>query len=89
MGRIIEPPGYYLAMPKSKSKRVRRQPPPKAKPRQSPEWVGALFFTFLGTGVVVIIANYLGALPFETQNWALWYGLGLISASFGVATRWH
>ena len=51
--------------------------------------MGALFFTFLGTGVVVIIANYLGSLPFETQAWALWYGLGLISAGFVVATQWH
>ncbi|HVF53586.1 MAG TPA: cell division protein CrgA [Actinomycetota bacterium] len=76
-------------MPKSRSKRTKRQPPPKAKPKKSPLWVAALFFTLLGTGVLVIVINYLGILPFETQNWALWYGLGLITVSFGVATRWH
>ncbi|HEV2754289.1 MAG TPA: cell division protein CrgA [Actinomycetota bacterium] len=76
-------------MPKSKSKRVTRQPPPKPKPKTSPMWVGALFFTLLLTGVLVIIFNYLGLLPAENSVWALWYGLGLISASFVVATQWH
>ena len=76
-------------MPKSKSKRMTRQPPPKAKPKVSPPWVGALFFTLLLTGVVVIISNYIGLLPGENAAWALWYGLGLISASFVVATQWH
>lgn len=76
-------------MPKSKSKRVTRQPPPKPKPKTSPLWVGALFFTLLMTGVFVIIFNYLGLLPGENAAWALWYGLGLISASFVVATQWH
>ena len=76
-------------MPKSKSKRVRRQPPPKQKPKSSPLWVGALFFTLLLVGVTVIISNYLGLLPGENQGWALWYGLGLISGSFVVATQWH
>ena len=76
-------------MPKSKSKRVTRQPPPKPKPKTSPAWVGALFFTLLLTGVVIIICNYIGLLPGENAAWALWYGLGLISASFVVATQWH
>jgi hypothetical protein len=76
-------------MPKSKSKRVTRQPPPKPKPKTSPLWVGALFFTLLLTGVAIIISNYLGLLPGENAAWALWYGLGLISASFVVATQWH
>lgn len=76
-------------MPKSKSKRVRRQPPPKTKPKSSPLWVGALFFTLLLTGVAIIISNYIGLLPDENAAWALWYGLGLISASFVVATQWH
>jgi hypothetical protein len=76
-------------MPKSKSKRVTRQPPPKAKPKSSPLWVGALFFTLLLTGVAVIICNYIALFPAENQAWILWYGLGLISASFVVATNWH
>lgn len=82
-------------MPKSRSKRVRRQPPPKPKPKQSPPWVGALFFTLLGAGVIVIICHYLGVLPSlgglpgGTQPYQLWVGLGLISVSFMVATQWH
>lgn len=76
-------------MPKSKSKRVQRQPPPKAKPKQSPVWVPAIFFTLLVGGVIVIIAHYLGVLPGGTQAFQLWVGLGMISASFMVATQWH
>lgn len=73
-------------MPKSRSKRVRRQPPPKAKPKKSPPWVGALFFTLLLAGVITIIVHYLGQ---GGQPFQLWVGLGLISGSFIVATQWH
>lgn len=76
-------------MPKSRGKRQRNQPPPKASPKQSPPWVGALFFTLLGSGVIVIITHYIGLLPGGTQPYQLWVGLGLISASFVVATQWH
>lgn len=68
---------------------MRTQPPPKPKPKQSPIWVGALFFTMLLAGVIVIISHYLGVLPNGTQPYQLWVGLGLISASFIVATQWH
>jgi hypothetical protein len=78
--------GYYRPMPKSRSKRVTRQPPAKPKPKQSPRWVGALFFGLMAVGVAVIIVYYLrGADP----SYGLWIGLGLISASFVVATQWH
>jgi hypothetical protein len=76
-------------MPKSRSKRVTRQPPPKPKPKTSPIWVGALFFTLIGAGVVTIIAHYLDVLPGGTQPYQLWLGLGMIAASFVVATQWH
>ena len=77
-------------MPKSRSKRIRRQPPPKpSAAKSSPHWVGALFFTLLIVGVIVIIANYVNLFPDGAQNSRLWYGLGLISSSFMVATRWH
>jgi hypothetical protein len=75
-------------MPKSRSKRVRRQPPPKAKPKSSPPWVGALFFTLLGAGVIIIVGNYIGLFG-PTDNANLWYGLLLVAGSFGVATQWH
>ena len=76
-------------MPKSRSKRQRRQPPPRPKPKRSQEFVGPLFFTLLLTGVVVIIGNYVQLFEPVTANWRLWYGLGLIAASFVVATQWH
>ena len=76
-------------MPKSRSKRVRRQPPPKPKPKSSPPWVGTTFFVFLLAGATVIIVNYMNVFEGGTSNARLFYGLGLISASFIVATRWH
>ena len=76
-------------MPKSRSKRRPRRPPPKAKPRRSPLWVGALFFILLGCGIVIIVGNYAGLFPPAAANWRLAYGLGLIGGSFVVATRWH
>jgi hypothetical protein len=87
---FICPPNDILApeMPKSRAKRRRRQPPPKAKPKRSAEWVGILFFLLLGTGVVVLIGNYVGVFG-PTSNWRLWYGLGLVAGSFVVATQWH
>jgi Cell division protein CrgA len=75
-------------MPKSRSKRVRRQPPPKAKAKHSPPWVGALFFTLLGAGVIIIVGNYIGLFG-ATDNAKLWYGLLLVAGAFGVATQWH
>jgi Kef-type K+ transport system membrane component KefB len=75
-------------MPKSKSKRKKKQPPPKAKPKVSAPWVVPTFFTLLGAGVLIIILNYVGV-PWDTANWRLFLGLGLIAASFGVATQIH
>ena len=46
-------------------------------------------FTFLGLGVVVIIANYLGLVPGDTNNWYLLVGLGLILAGIITATQFH
>ena len=77
-------------MPKSKSKRTTKQPPPKpGKPKRSAPWVGALMFTFMAAGMIIIICNYLGLFPGETANYRLWLGLGCIAASFVVATQWH
>ena len=84
---IMDASRYYLdPMPKSKSKRVRRQPPPKAKPKRSPPWVGALFFTLLMAGIITIVSHYLGG---AVRAYQLWVGLGLIAGSFVVATQWH
>ena len=75
-------------MPKSKSKRQTRQPPPKTKPKSSPEWVSIGFFLLLLTGVAIIIGNYIGIYG-TTANWRLFYGLGLVFAAFVISTQWH
>jgi hypothetical protein len=76
-------------MPKSRSKRVRRQPPPKPKPRRSPDFIGPLFFTLLLAGAFIIVGNYVQLFDETTSNWRLWYGLGLVAGSFLVATQWY
>ncbi len=76
-------------MPKSKSKRQPKRPPPKAKPKRSDPWVGALMLTFMASGMIIIIGNYVGLFPGETANWRLFLGLGAISAAFVTATKWH
>jgi len=75
-------------MPKSKSKRkqFQQQPPPKPKPKTSPPWVGWLFFALMGIGVGLILAYYVA---FGGSGPWLFVGLGLITASFVVATQWH
>ncbi len=86
-------------MPKSKGK---RQPVKKGytpvtpainRPRrrkQSPRWFAALILLLMLAGVIVIVLNYMGALP-GTNNTAdpkfLWIGLGLIAAGFVASTR--
>lgn len=80
--------GYHPGMPKSRSKRQRKQPPPKPKPKVSAPWVIPTFFALLGAGVAIIILNYVGV-PWETANWRLFLGLGLIAVSFGVSTQIH
>ena len=75
-------------MPKSRSKRVRRQPPPKPKPKRSEPWLGVLFFTLLGAGVIIIVGNYVG-LCGPTNNGNLWLGLACVAVAFGVSTQWH
>jgi hypothetical protein len=78
-------------VPKSKSKRRRYQPPPKPKPKPSPAWVGALFFTLLALGFLVILARFMlpGIVPWLDNQWALAAGLALIAVAFVVSTHWH
>jgi Cell division protein CrgA len=75
-------------MPKSRSKRRTRQPPPKVKPKRSPPWVATLFFTLLAAAMITLIGNYVGIFG-DTANWRLWYGLGLMAGAFVVATLLH
>lgn len=60
--------------------------------KRSPTWVPVLMLTFLIVGMLLIILNYLpGAafLPGDSNNWYLLTGLGLITAGFITATKYH
>ncbi len=84
-------------MPKSRSKRSTYKPPPKKKPKASPRWFGALIIGVMLLGVAVIVVNYLKLMPFtgtpatgfETENWPLFTGLGLIAFGFLLSTQWR
>jgi hypothetical protein len=67
----------------------RYTPPIPREVKVSPRWVPVLMFTFLGAGALVILCNYLGLLPGETNNWYLLVGLGLILAGIITATQYH
>lgn len=82
-------------MPESKSKRKKRkgrrtrppavQTPPKRK--KTPKYVPYVFFSAMGSGVAVIILNYM---PFwDFRAYLLWAGLGLMGVAFAVSTRWY
>jgi len=58
----------------------------EAEAKTSPPWVGWLFFALMGIGVGLILAYYVA---FEGSGPWLFVGLGLITASFVVATQWH
>jgi cell division protein CrgA len=70
-------------------KQVGRYTPPVPKDTKvSPPWVPALMFTFLLSGMAIIITNYLDILPGGTKNPYLFVGLGLITAGFITATQY-
>jgi hypothetical protein len=54
----------------------------------SPMWVPILMFAFLGIGTVLILMNYTG-IVWNTSNWVLLGGLGLILAGIITATQYH
>jgi len=66
-----------------------RYTPPKPKTaKRSPLWVPATMFTALGTGMVVILGNYLQLLPGGTvRNSYLFLGLGLLISGFVLSTQ--
>jgi hypothetical protein len=81
-------------MPKSKGRQKRSTrpyaaPPPKKRPKASPRWYGFLVLGLILVGVLVIVLNYMGAVPGGTQQHWLWIGLGVIAAGFVAATRWR
>jgi FtsH-binding integral membrane protein len=81
-------------MPKSRGRQKRSSrsyasPPPRKKRRSSPRWYGFLVLGLILLGVMVIVLNYMGAVPGGTQQHWLWIGLGVIAAGFVAATQWR
>ena len=67
----------------------RYTPPVPREQKVSPRWVPALMFALLGLGVLVIILNYLGVLPGDSDNRYLLGGLAAITAGFVTATQYR
>jgi hypothetical protein len=66
----------------------RYTPPIPRDVKVSPMWVPILMFAFLGIGTVMILVNYTGVV-WNTSNWVLLGGLGLILAGIITATQYH
>jgi hypothetical protein len=67
----------------------RYTPPVPKEMKVSPKWVPILMFACLGLGMLMILTNYLGALPGGASNGYLIGGLALITCGFIIATRYH
>jgi Cell division protein CrgA len=66
----------------------RYTPPVPRAMKVSPTWVPVLMFTLLVAGILVIVLNYIGVI-WDTNNWLLLVGLGLILGGIVTATQWH
>ena len=66
----------------------RYTPPIPRDVKVSPIWVPILMFAFLGIGTLLILINYTGVV-WNTSNWILLGGLGLILAGIITATQYH
>ena len=80
-------------MPKSKGRRRPSRsvtPPPIHKDTKvSPAWYVFLMFGLMAVGVVVIILNYIGAVPGGQQSRYLYGGLGGIGIGFMMTLNYH
>ncbi len=85
-------------MPKSKVRKKKKNrsrstaPPPKIEKKDqgpSPTWYVAIMFALMAIGVVVIILNYIGLTPGETNNFWLVIGLGAIAGGFGMTLNFR
>jgi hypothetical protein len=90
-GRVTPKGGAPKPEPKAPVERPsgRYTPPVPREFKQSPLWVPVLMFTCLGLGILVIIVNYTPLMPGGSNNLYLLVGLGLVTAGFIVATRYH
>ena len=83
-------------MPKSKGRAKKKKarsyvprPAPKKKPKkESPRWYGRMVIGIFVLGVLIIVLNYAGVLPFSDGYDPLfvWVGLGVIAAGMMAMT---
>ena len=66
-----------------------RYTPPTFRPEEAPNsrWVPILMFGLLLSGLLMIVLNYMNALPGATSNWYLIAGIGCIAGGFVSATQ--
>lgn len=83
---------------KNKNRKRPRHEAPQKNPAPSPAWVPRLGVGLLLLGVVLILLGYVPAirssrviagLPWIGANWTLVGGFILLTAGFGVLTRWR
>ena len=67
----------------------RYTPPTPKSQKVSPLYVPVIMFSCLLAGMFMIILNYVSVLPGSPHNGWLLGGLGLITAGFITATRYH
>jgi hypothetical protein len=67
----------------------RYTPPTPQSMKHSPPWFGPLLLGLMIVGALVIMLNYMGLVPGDTQNAYLYGGLGLITLGFILATQWR
>jgi hypothetical protein len=84
-GRIEDDDHAHHSMQSSS----RYTPPVPKMMKVSRPWVPVLMGVLLGAGALMIVLNYLNALPGATNNGYLMGGLGLILAGIVTATQWH
>ncbi len=66
----------------------RYTPPIREQTRHSAPWFAPMLFSLMGLGALIIMLNYIGLVPGDTQNAYLYSGLGLITVGFLLATQW-
>ena len=80
-------------MPKSKGKRRPSRtvapPPVREDQKVSATWYVVLMFTLMAAGVIVIILNYIGAVPGGQASRYLYGGLGAIGIGFMMTLNYH
>jgi hypothetical protein len=67
----------------------RYTPPQPKSAKKSPAWMGVVIVALFVLGVLVIILNYVDALPGGVSNWWLVGAIGLVFAGLMMATNYH